>query len=167
MSDIFTRAGKEFYALMLAHALPGALIKAQCHRFAKLRNMRGHFEQKWGSAKYNAHLRENLTLISAAKKHQPVCQPDHFASGKEFLDNLLWTPIGNQRKTRKAEEFSPADTQVLCGAKEIAWVDIWESRRGYLLSACPVFEVRDGVRSFQYAASSWQSGGHFEIVNHA
>lgn len=166
MSDIFTPAGTNFYALMLANSLTGPLINRQYGRRNRLVNFKGSMEQKLGD-KFNAHCIENLVLLEAAEKIQPICPSDHFKSGKKFLNDLLWTPNGNLRKTEKAAWFTPADTQVLCGAKEIAWVGTNDVFKGYVTVSLPVYEVRDGHRSFTYSASSWQSGGHFEVIDHA
>ena len=166
MSDIFTHAGTNFYALMLANSLAGSLITHQYSRRNRLTNFRGGMEQRLGD-KYNAHRIENLVLLEAAEKIQPICVPEHFKSGLKFLRDLLWTPNGNLRKTDKARKFTPADSQVLCGAKEIAWVGTHEIFNTYVTTSMPVYEVRDGIRSFQYCATSWQSGGFFEVIEHA
>lgn len=167
MSDIFTRAGTTFYALMLANSLPGTLISRQYSRYNRLHLFKSAMEHKLGD-KYNAHCIESLTLLEAAEKIKPVCVSEHFKSGLKFLNTLLWTPNGNLRKTDKAREFSPSDTQVLCGAKEIAWVGTYDVYKGgFSTVSLPMYEVRDGLRSFTYCASSWQSGGHFEVIDHA
>lgn len=169
MSEIFTKAGKNFYALMLANKLTKGMISALCSRYSRLNNQRWTMSAKLGPAEYDRHVAEVVALMEHVESYRPLCTEEHTKSGIAYLRALLWTPAGNQRKTKHADQFEPADTQVLAGARQIALVGFDTRACGHGIDDTrPIYEVRDStLRRFCYVMSPWQAGGHFEILTHA
>lgn len=111
-------------------------------------------------------------LVQLIRDARPLVTDAQARKGAEWLRGIVWTPRGADRATENARKFNAADREVLRGclvSPRFHLVDMEEHYSGrYLESLAPVYRCCDGRgASFDYCASSWQSGGGLYITRHA
>lgn len=157
-----------FYARLVVSQLTPGMLKVFCSRYRRAVDGSGTA----------AEMREFETLDKAIEHIKPRCMPEHEASGIKFLLGKILTPKGNLRQTDHAKEFGQKTSLFLQSHKRdmqihlvgTNWVpgpepNVQVLAPLYRVSAPAPLRFPGSMVSFDYTATSWQSGGYFEIRN--
>jgi hypothetical protein len=106
-------------------------------------------------------------VVHAVEKHHPSVSESQRAKGIAWLRSIAFKKDGSRRNTKHAQQFGARDLGVLrdqgrrLSARLVGFH--LDCRSGYTHGVWPIYRIDDGKHSFDYVATSWQSGGAFWI----
>jgi hypothetical protein len=106
-------------------------------------------------------------IVNAIERQRPAVTESQRAKGIAWLRSIAFKKDGSRRNTKHAKQFDARDLDVLrdqgrhLSARLVGFH--LDYRSGYTHGVWPIYRIDDGANSFDYVATSWQSGGAFWI----